>query len=62
MTGPPPGEGGANGWGNGLAASAGWTLTRALMVIRGMLVKEVFNVIWAWAFPGSNGGAAEMVN
>jgi hypothetical protein len=32
------------------------------MVIRGIFVEEVFKVIWAWAFPGSNGGAAEMVN
>jgi hypothetical protein len=45
-----------------LAARAGWTLARALMVIRGMLVEEVFKVIWTWVFPGSNGGAAERVN
>ena len=65
MVGPRPGEGGeggASGWGSVLAARAGWTLARALMVIRGMLVEEVFKVIWTWVFPGSNGGAAERVN
>ena len=56
------GDGGTNGLGSDLAGSVGWTLATALMVIRGIFVEEVFKVIWAWALPGSNGGAAEMVN